>query len=142
MDVLLVEAEEAERFRLSEALKRDGCGVVTCPGPLGPDYTCVGGRTGRCPLIAPADVIVLDLWLPGEDLIMGTTALGLLGLYVSSRTPVVALGAPAFARGLYGEERLTFLPRHPHADELAEAVHDVMVIHRRSRSDPIRLEER
>jgi CheY-like chemotaxis protein len=124
MDVLLVEADEGERFRLSEALERQGCRVVSCPGPLGPDYTCVGGRSGRCPLIDPADVIVLDLCLPGDDLVMGTAALELVGLYVSSGRPVVALGRSAFARDLYGEERLTFLPRHPDADELIQALED------------------
>ncbi|MDP9326804.1 MAG: hypothetical protein M3P10_01205 [Actinomycetota bacterium] len=126
MDVLLVEADEGERFRLSEALERQGCRVVSCPGPLGPGYTCVGGRTGRCPLVDPADVIVLDLWLPGDDLIMGTTPLELLSLYASSGAPVVALGRSGFARELYGEGRVTFLPRHPDADELLQAHEDAM----------------
>jgi hypothetical protein len=100
MNVLLVEADEGERFRLSEALERQGCRVMSCPGPLGPDYTCVGGRSGRCPLSDPADVIVLDLCLTGDDLIMGTAALELVGLYVSSGRPVVALGRSVFARDL------------------------------------------
>ena len=138
MDVLLIEADEGERSRLAEALKREGCGVVSCPGPQGPDFTCVGGRTGRCPLVDPADVIVLDLWLPGEELMMGTTSLELLSLYVSSGTPLVALGRSAFARDLYGEERISFLPRQPESDELVCAVQEVAEIPRRTRSDPIR----
>lgn len=138
MDVLLVEADEDERSRLSEALKGEGWGVVSCPGPLGPDYTCVGGRTGRCPLIDPADVIVLDLWLPGEDLIMGTTPLELLSLYASSGTPVVALGRSDFARELYGEGRVTVLPRHPEGDELVRAVQEAFEVPGRTRSDPVR----
>lgn len=142
MDVLLVEADEDERSRLVEVLERQGWGVVSCPGPLGPDYSCVGGQTGRCPLVHPADAIVLDLWLPGDDLMMGTSVMELLSVYVSSGTPVVALGRSSFVRDLYGEERVSFLPRHPGADELIRAVQEATEIHRRTRSDPIRQEER
>lgn len=142
MDILLVEADEVERSRLSEALERQGFGVATCPGPLGPDYTCVGGRVGRCPLIEPADLVVIDLWLPGDTLIMGTTALELLGLYVPSDRPVVALGASAFARHLYAEERLAFVPRHPDVEELVDAIKRSTESHQHKSSDPIRREER
>lgn len=142
MDVLLVEADDDERSRLVEVLERPGWGVVSCPGPLGPDYTCVGGQTGRCPLVHPADAIVLDLWLPGDDLIMGTSAVELLSVYVSSGTPLVALRRSAFARDLYGEERVSFLPRHPEGDELVRAVQEATETPRYRGSDPIRQEER
>ncbi|MBA3691508.1 MAG: response regulator transcription factor [Actinobacteria bacterium] len=142
MDVLLVEADEDERIRLSDALERRRWRVVACPGPLGPDYSCVGGRTGACPLIDPADVVVLDLWLPGDDLLMGTSAVELLGVYVGSGTPVVALGRSAFAGDLYAEERLTFLPRHPDTAELIQALEDATVSPRGTTADPTPQEER
>ena len=115
--------------------------MVSCPGPQGPDFTCVGGRTGRCPLIDPADVIVFDQWLPGDELIMGTTPLELLSLYTTSGTPVVALGQSDFARDLYGEGPVAFLPRHPEVDELVRAVQGATEVPRREISDPARREE-
>jgi hypothetical protein len=141
MDVLLVEAEERERLRLSHTMERQGWDVVSCPGPLGPDYTCVGGRTGRCPLVGPADVIVLDLCLPGDTLMLGTTPWELLNVYVSSGAPVVALGRSDFARELHGEGRVTFLSRHPDISELIRVLEDVatpLTYH----DDPIGQEDR
>ena len=121
MDVLLVEPDKDERSRLSEALVAEGYGVLTCPGPTRPDYTCVGDRLGRCPLIEPAEVVVLDLRLPGEALLTGTTAAELLTLYVSWGRPVVAIGGAGSDRDLYGGQ-VEFVRPNPDADELIGAV--------------------
>ena len=82
--VLLVEAETAERERLGDLLERAGFDVVECPGPSGPDYTCVGGREGRCALVEPADIVVLDLWLESDTMLCGTQSGELIGLYWST----------------------------------------------------------
>ena len=57
-NVLLVESDPVERERLAAALEGDGFEVVLCPGPTAPDYTCVGGRVGRCPLATDGCVVV------------------------------------------------------------------------------------
>jgi CheY-like chemotaxis protein len=121
MDVLLVEPDESERTRLSEVLAAEGHRVMTCPGPTRPDYTCVGDRLGRCPLIEPAVAMVLDLRLPGEALLTGTTAAELLTLYVSWGRPVVAIGGASSDRDLYGGQ-VVFVRPCPDADELIGAV--------------------
>jgi len=91
-NVLLVEADAEDRELLGSWLEGAGFQVLACPGPQAPGYLCVGGRTGRCPLIEPADIIVVDLRLLSEDAIEGTGAAELLALYTSSGKPVVALG--------------------------------------------------
>jgi CheY-like chemotaxis protein len=90
--VLLVEAEPATRRRYADWLEDAGYEVSTCPGPSAPDYTCVGGRRGRCPLIEPADAVVLDLDVDSEIEQEGTSAFELLSLYTTSGKPVVAVG--------------------------------------------------
>ena len=120
--VLVVEADPAERESFSSWLEESGFTVLACPGPTEPDYTCVGDRTGACPLADAADVVVLDMSLDSEALMMGTAAEALLGLYLVSGRPVVTLGS----RG--GEEVpgvLIRLPRHPTSEALLGAVRSV-----------------
>lgn len=117
--VLLVEADAGERRRFGRWLEDDGFDLLTCPGPVEPDYTCIGGRTGACPLAAEASIVVLDMSLDSEAVVMGTAAEDLLGMYLLSGHPVVVLGS----RG--GEEipgQLVRLRRHPRQDELLGAV--------------------
>ena len=88
-------------------------------GPTEPDYTCIGARTGACPLAAEATVVILDMSLDSEAVVMGTAAEELLGMYLMSGHPVIVLGS----RG--GEEiagQLVRLRRHPRREELIEAV--------------------
>jgi two-component system, NarL family, invasion response regulator UvrY len=61
--VLLVAKPEDERARLAAWLEEADLRVIACPGPRSPD-PCVGMR-GRCPLAEGADVVVLDLSMPG-----------------------------------------------------------------------------
>jgi hypothetical protein len=90
--VLLVESDPVERERLRGALETAGYEVISCPGPTAPDYTCIGGREGYCPLVEGADVVVLDPWLAGEDPAMGTSAQDLIELYTMRARTVVLLG--------------------------------------------------
>jgi CheY-like chemotaxis protein len=117
--VLVVEADPAERELFSSWLEASGFTVLACPGPTEPDYTCVGDRTGACPLADAADVVVLDMSLDSEALMTGTAAEELLGLYLVSGRPVVTLGSRD------GDEvpgELIRLRRHPTREALLGAV--------------------
>lgn len=117
--VLLVEADPGERELFSSWLEGSGFTVLACPGPTEPDYTCVGDRTGACPLADAADVVVLDMSLDSEALMTGTAAEELLGLYLVSGRPVVTLGSRD------GDEvpgELIRLRRHPTREALLGAV--------------------
>ena len=93
MPVLLVEADAEERIRFGTWLEEAGFDLLTCPGPTEPDYTCIGGRTGVCPLAAEASIVVLDIDLESEAVVMGTAAEDLLGMYLLSGHRVVVLGS-------------------------------------------------
>lgn len=97
--VLVVESDPEDRESIGSWLENAGFQVLACPGPQPPGYICVGGRTGWCPLIEPADVVLVDLRLISEDLVDGTSAAELFALYTSSGKPVIALGPdPRIAR--------------------------------------------
>ncbi|HEX6580773.1 MAG TPA: hypothetical protein VF195_07870 [Actinomycetota bacterium] len=118
--VLLVESDDAERERLGMALEQAGYQVIACPGPTAPDYTCIGGREGYCPLLERADVVVLDPWLAGDELGVGTSSDELLALYTGSGRTVVAIDAAPLdpvARG-----RMIRLDRRPGAETVVAAV--------------------
>ena len=117
--VLLVEADAEERCRFGLWLEDAGFDPLTCPGPVEPDYTCIGGRTDSCPLAAEASIVILDMSLDSEAVVMGTAAEDLLGMYLLSGHRVVVLGSRS------GEEipgQLVRLRRHPRRNELLGAV--------------------
>ena len=118
--VLLVESDDGERERLGNALEQAGYKVMACPGPTAPAYTCIGGREGYCPLLERADVVVLDPWLPGDEIGVGTSSEELFALYAGSGRTVVAIDATpldAVARG-----SMIRLDRHPEAQAVIAAV--------------------
>jgi hypothetical protein len=117
--VLLVEADVAERRRLGEALESGGFEVVECPGPTEPDDDCVGTRTGLCPLLTDADVVVLDVQLEANDVEFRDTSEELLNLYLGCGRPVVTLG---LGGGRLDEGGLLRLRRSPDAGELVREV--------------------
>lgn len=120
--VLVVEADAAERGRFSSWLEGEGFDVLVCPGPSGPDYTCVGARAGACPLVAEAAVVVLDMSLESEAVVMGTAAEELLGMYLMTGRGVVALGSHP---GGEVPGQLRRLHRHPEREELVAAVREM-----------------
>jgi hypothetical protein len=118
-NVLVVEADSAERGRYGAWLEEAGFEVIACPGPIEPDYTCLGSRGGTCPLAAEASLVVLDMSLESEGVLMGTPAEELLGMYLVSGHRVVVLGSHP-GEDLPGQLRR--LRRHPQRAELVEAV--------------------
>ena len=122
--VLLVEPDPEERERLGRVLETAGYRVSVCPGPTAPDYTCVGGRSGGCPLVHDADLIVFDMVIPGEDMFEGTPAEDLLTLYENSGRAVIAL-VDRDVRRSGEDERSVRLERFPPDDDLVRAVRTV-----------------
>jgi hypothetical protein len=120
--VLVVEADDEERDRLGSALERGGFEVIQCPGPVAPEYVCVGSLDGRCPLVSVADAIVLDLWLESDTVMVGTSAHELLDLYLASAKPVVTLGSVVEPDHRFEDGRVTRLSRMPEPDEVVRAV--------------------
>jgi CheY-like chemotaxis protein len=118
-NVLVVEPNPIERERLAAALEREGFQAFLCSGPTQPDYTCLGARAGTCPLASQEAVVVLDMSLDSDAVMSGTPAEDLLGLYLESGHPVVALDGSH-----RGDEtgRLIRLRRHPETDALVTAV--------------------
>ena len=118
--ILLVESDPVERERLASALERGGFDVIGCPGPSAPDYTCIGGREGFCPLLEQADAVVLDVWLTGDELGVGTPSEQLLEMYLADGRSVVTIGAGAWPT----TEPAQVLPlgSYPDEDDLVAAV--------------------
>lgn len=110
--VLVVEKDPVERELLAALFEASGYDVTACPGPTAPTYVCIGDRTGRCPLMAEADAIVMDCRLDSDQVLEGTSAYDLLSLYVSSDKPVVVLGGSEVS-GLFSEDEVVFLDREP-----------------------------
>ena len=119
--VLLVESYPEARERLGDALEAAGHEVLSCPGPTAPDYTCVGAREGACALIGSADVVVLDPYLEGDELGIGTSADELVGLYAGRGRPVVVLGSTGWLEPFTGGH-VTHLGDRPDTREVVEAV--------------------
>jgi hypothetical protein len=93
--VVLVVASDAElRAGIGSQLEAQGFGVMACPGPTAPEYTCVGDRRGRCPLAEAADAVVLDGWLESDEALDGVPSEELLALYLASGVPVAVLRHP------------------------------------------------
>lgn len=120
--VLLVEQNDDERERLGKALEGAGYQVMVCPGPMAPDYTCIGGREGYCPLLERADVVVFDPWLVGDELGVGTSSDELLELYASSGRTVVVLGSSGGWLDPFAGGHVVYLDERPDAGEVVAAV--------------------
>lgn len=119
--VLLVESDEAESKRLGRALEEAGYEVIACPGPSAPDYTCIGGREGSCPLVERAEVVVLDPWLAGDEIGLGTSADTLVELYAGRGRTVLLLGSVGWLDPFIGGH-VVGLGDKPGAFDLIEAV--------------------
>jgi hypothetical protein len=120
--VLLVEADAEERERFGMWLEQEGFHVMTCTGPIEPDYTCVGARAGACPLAEAASVVILDMSTRSEGAMEGTASEELLGLYLFAGAKVVTLSSHP------GDEidgSLVRLRRHPGRNVLVDVVYSL-----------------
>jgi hypothetical protein len=102
--VLLVGRDDEGRDLMASWLEESGFDVMTCPGPVGPGYVCVGERTGRCPLAEGADVVALDARLESGDVPDGTSPYDLMALYRSLGLPVLVMGGDDEVRVLLGDD--------------------------------------
>ncbi len=89
--VLVVEPQSDVRDRIGGLAEAAGFDVLTCPGPTGPDYACMGVRGPGCPLAAYADLVVLDLSLDSELALEGATAVELITYYLGEGKRILAL---------------------------------------------------
>jgi hypothetical protein len=119
--VLLVESDDAESERLGRALENAGYEVIACPGPTAPEYVCIGGREGYCPLVERTDVVVLDPWLAGDDDGVGTSADALVELYVSRGRTLILLGSVGWLDPFTGGH-VVILGDRPAASDVVAAV--------------------
>lgn len=117
--VLVVEADAEARERVASSLDRAGYELLECPGPLGPEYTCVGARGGRCPLAAGADLIVLNLHLAGDAVMEGTPGWQLLLYYLSLDKRVLALAGDQDPVELLAGEEFSVLRRPASPESVA-----------------------
>ena len=89
--VLIVDRDPDTRDRVGVWLEDAGLDVLRCPGPTGPEFTCVGSRDGRCPLAQAADLVVLNPWLESDAAMLGTRGSKLLRHYRGWGKPVVMM---------------------------------------------------
>jgi CheY-like chemotaxis protein len=120
--VLVVEASTVVRDRIGSWLEDAGYEVLACSGPRSPDYRCVGSARGGCPLVHGADAIVLDLWLESDAALEGIPAVELLGYYLSSGVPVLALTHTDDPNRLVRLDRLATLGWPPDRRETVETI--------------------
>jgi hypothetical protein len=121
-NVLVVGPDENIRDQIGEWLEDVGFEVAGCPGPMKPDYSCVGSRTWRCPLEGEADVVVLDLCLASDLAMEGTPAEELLAYYLWKGRPVVALAHEALSLVPVDPDLVTVITAPPTHDSVVEAV--------------------
>jgi DNA-binding response OmpR family regulator len=124
--VLVVEFDSEVRGRLADWLDGAGFEVLMCPGPSEPDYRCLAGRAATCPLAAPADLVVLDLWLASDAVMAGTSSFQLLDYYISLGKPVIALDHDRHERHFFTSDNLTLLEWPVDKQELIETVRVVL----------------
>jgi CheY-like chemotaxis protein len=120
--VLVVTASEERREAIASALEGDDHDVTCCPGPVAPSYVCIGGRGGRCPLVAVADLVVLDGTLASDEAEQGTRSCELLRYYLSARRPVVTLIDPVRGVAAFPSGQIVALRRDATARAVVDAV--------------------
>jgi CheY-like chemotaxis protein len=126
--VLLVEPDPMARRTYGAWLEEAGYEVTACPGPTAPDYTCVGGREDECPLIEPADVVLLNLDLDSDVHAVGTSSFELLTLYSDAGKPVVALGKNLELVRMFSRRRISELHAPPSRERLLRSVKAALAI--------------
>jgi hypothetical protein len=124
--ILLVEHDEKRRVLIAGWLEDAGYDVLTCPGPSAPDYSCIGSREGRCALVDPASLVVLDLSFSPDAIVRAPVGADLLGFYLLTGKPIIALGRGDDLLADPPENQLVALERTPDPGDFLAAVRSVM----------------
>jgi len=82
----------SERALIGGWLQDAGYDVLTCPGPSAPEYSCIGSRAGGCALVDPASLVVIDLSFSPDAMVRAPIGAHLLGFYLLTGKPIIALG--------------------------------------------------
>lgn len=124
---LIIESDPFERERIAGWLVDEGIDVLECPGPTGPDYSCLGGRGRPCPLAIPCDVVILDMHLESDSVLRGTPAWELLLYYLRLGKRVVALAGQEDTLLPVPDEDVSVVSRPAEREMLLRAVHEMLM---------------
>lgn len=125
--VLLIESNRTEREQMASWINAGGMDVLECPGPSGPDYSCLGGRGKPCPLAMPADVVVLDMYLESDAVLRGTPAWELLLYYLHLGKRVVALAGESDPLEPLPDDEIEIVRRPAQREPLLRAIHQILI---------------
>lgn len=120
--VLVVEHDAATRAQMSDWLDEAGYDVITCPGPLAPDYVCIAGWGRQCALATAADAVVLNIHQASDLMMRGTLGWQIFLFYYEAGKRIVALTDPEDAVRPVAEERVRVVPRPVAKDQLISAL--------------------
>jgi len=121
--VLVVADGALDRERMGEWLEEAGFEVISCPGPQGPTYVCLGGRGEACPLATEVSLVVLDVRLGSDEMMTGTPGWELLFYYMVRGKKVVALVGTEDSVVPGTDEGVVSLTRPVSREGLVAAVH-------------------
>jgi hypothetical protein len=124
--ILLVEHDEERRGLIAGWLQDEGYDVLTCPGPSAPDYSCIGSREGRCALVDPASLVVLDLSFSPDATVRAPIGADLLSFYLLTGKPIIALGRGDDLLADPFENQLVALERTPDPGDFLAAVRSMI----------------
>jgi hypothetical protein len=124
--ILLVEHDEGRRALFGGWLQDAGYDVLTCPGPSAPGYSCVGSREGHCALVDPASLVVLDLSFSPDATVRAPIGGNLLGFYLFTGKPIIALGSGDDLLADPLDDRLIALERTPDRNDFLGKVRSAM----------------
>lgn len=124
--VLLVTDRDPVADDVGAALESRGFDVLRCPGPRGPDYSCIGARGGRCPLPVASEAVVVDLDLASDLAPEGTPTLQLLSYYRDLGLPVVALTDSGSSDSVACADANVVVPRSASPEAVVRAIDQVL----------------
>jgi len=124
--ILLVEHDEQRRALIGGWLQDAGYDVLTCPGPSAPEYSCIGSRAGGCALVDPASLVVLDLSFSPDAMVRAPIGAHLLGFYLLTGKPIIALGRGDDLLADPLENQLVALERTPDRGDFLATVRSVI----------------
>ena len=121
--ILVVESDNDMRRRMAGWLEDEGYNdVMFCPGPGGPEYTCIGSGGAACPLSNAADVVVINLQLRSDEAMKGTPGWQLMLNYYEQGKKIVALNGHEDAVHPYSDEWVRVVSRPVDRAEFVAAV--------------------